>query len=145
MLGYDDEEKEEKDSLLTKAYESLVPDILRKAYLLGLGSVAMTEEGLRRMISEIRLPRDEAKKLIDFLIDQSRRSKEEALSLVGSEVNKFLRTMNFEDEMRRMLSGLRIHVRAEISFERLDDESQPTELRVQPEIVTKRKRPKKAE
>jgi polyhydroxyalkanoate synthesis regulator phasin len=107
----------EQASFLAKAYESLVPEVLRKTVLLGLGGVAMTEEGVRRVLSDLRLPREEARRLIEYLSEQSQRSKAELMTLVSSEIRGLFRTLNVEQELRRVLSEMRIKIQAEITFE----------------------------
>jgi polyhydroxyalkanoate synthesis regulator phasin len=98
--------------------EGFLPGLLRKTLLLGLGSVSMTEEGVRRMLSDLRLPREEARKLFDYLVDQSSKSKADLVNLIGTEVKAFLRTLDLEEELRRVLTGLKVQVRADISFDR---------------------------
>jgi polyhydroxyalkanoate synthesis regulator phasin len=107
----------EQASFLAKAYENLVPEVLRKTVLLGLGGVAMTEEGVRRVLSDLRLPREEARRLLDYLTEQSQRSKSELMALVTSEIRTLFRTLNLEHELRRVLADMRIKVQAEITFE----------------------------
>ncbi len=105
-------------SFFSKAYESFVPEILRKTVLLGLGGVSMTEDEVRRALTDLRLPRDEAKRVFDYLLEQSQKSKNDLVSMVGAEVKSFLRQLSLEDELRRALEGMRVKIQAEITFER---------------------------
>jgi polyhydroxyalkanoate synthesis regulator phasin len=118
----------EGSSFFFKAYENLVPEIVRKTVLLGLGGVSMTEESVRRVLSEWRLPREEARRFLDFLIEQSQKSKGEILSLVGTEFKAFLRTLNLEGELRRLLMEMRIRIQADITFERREDGATAPEI-----------------
>jgi polyhydroxyalkanoate synthesis regulator phasin len=115
---------------LLKAYESFVPDIVRKTVLLGLGSVAMTEEGVRRALADLRLPREEARRLLDYILEQSQRTKTEVVALVGSEVKSFLRTLSLEEELRRALSGMRVRIEADITFEQIEGGGPRLELKI---------------
>lgn len=117
-------------SFLLKAYESFVPDFVRKTVLLGLGSVSMTEESVRRLLADLRLPREEAKRLYDYLVEQSQKSKSEVLNLVGSEVKGFLKTLNLEHELQRILAGMRIRIQADITFEARDGSAPPSRFDV---------------
>ena len=105
--------------------EGFLPGLLRKTLLLGLGSVSMTEESVRRMLSDLRLPREEARRLLDYLIDQSSKSKTDLLNLIGTEFKAFLKTLDLEEEVRRVLAGLTIQVKADISFDRRAPEDGP--------------------
>jgi polyhydroxyalkanoate synthesis regulator phasin len=121
-------EEREGTSFFFKAFESLVPDVVRKTVLLGLGGVSMTEESVRRLISEWRLPREEARRFLDYLVEQSQRSKGEILSLVSAEFKGFLRTLNLEEQFRRILAEMRIRIQADITFERREDGAWKPEL-----------------
>ena len=85
-------------------------------------------EGVRRALSELRLPREEAKRLFDYIVEQSQRSKTEVLGLIGTEVKGFLRTLSLEDELRRALAGMKVKIQAEITFEEVSGKGGSVQL-----------------
>ncbi len=52
-------------------FDKFIPDTLKKVFMLGAGTIFMTEEALRSLGSELRLPRDAA----DYLASQAAKSK----------------------------------------------------------------------
>ena len=62
-----------------KKLSGLVPDIVRRAVLTGVGALFMTEEGIRNLVGEMKLPKD----ALAFLVAQAARSGGADRSHVG--------------------------------------------------------------
>src|SRR5260370_14935579 len=69
-----------------KKLSGLVPDLVRRAVLTGVGALFMTEEGLRNLVGEMKLPKD----ALAFLLAQADRTRSEAVRVVTQEVRRFL-------------------------------------------------------
>ncbi|HYV65485.1 MAG TPA: hypothetical protein VE964_04530, partial [Myxococcales bacterium] len=75
----DDEPTEEQ----TRGF---VPEIVRRAVLTGVGALFMTEEGIRNLVGEMKLPKD----ALAFLVAQADRTRSEVTRIVTQEVRRFL-------------------------------------------------------
>src|SRR5260370_35074722 len=69
-----------------KKLSGLVPDLVRRAVLTGVGALFMTEEGLRNLVGEMKLPKD----ALAFLLAQADRTRSEAVRGVPQEGRRFL-------------------------------------------------------
>lgn len=70
-------EEKEKESPVSKA-----ADLVKKVLTVGVGAAFLTEESLRAMVSELKLP----KELISNLISTANQTKTEFFSRLSSEV-----------------------------------------------------------
>ncbi len=90
----------------------IIPEILRRTVYAGLAAVFSTEEGIRRIASEMKLP----KEVVTFLIQQAGSSKDELFRIVAKEVRGFLDTVNVQNELKKLLTSLSFEVKTEIRF-----------------------------
>ena len=63
-----------------------VPDFVRRMAWAGLGAVFMSEEGIRRLAKQLKLP----KEAMGFLLQQAEKTKDEIGRVVGDEVRKLM-------------------------------------------------------
>jgi hypothetical protein len=89
-----------------------VPDFVRRMALAGLGAVFMSEEGVRRLAGQLKLP----KEALSFLLQQAEKTKDEFGRVVSDEVRKLLQSDRIRDEFLKMIAGMTIEVRAEIKL-----------------------------
>ena len=92
--------------------ENLIPDIVRRTFYAGLGAVFTTEEGIRRIASDLKLPKDMA----NYLIQQAAASKDELFRVVGRELRGFLESVNISGELQKLLTSLSFEIKTEIRF-----------------------------
>jgi hypothetical protein len=92
--------------------EHLIPDIVRRTFYAGLGAVFTTEEGIRKLASDLKLPKDVA----NYLIQQAASSKDELLRVVSKELRGFLESVNISGEMQKLLTSLSFEIKTEIRF-----------------------------
>ena len=97
--------------------KSRLPESIRKALVGGLSAVFMTEEGIRNAVSDMRLPKD----AINFLAQQTERTRRELGRMVSDEVKGFLGNIDINRALRKAIAGMRVEVRAELRF--VDDAS----------------------
>lgn len=93
-----------------KRLDGLVPDMVKRALVGGLGPMFMSEDGLRQSLSELRLP----KEAVNFIIQQADNTKKEFMRLVAKEMRDFLESTNFYDEIARVLTTLSFEIRTQI-------------------------------
>jgi hypothetical protein len=87
-----------------------VPDFVRRMAWAGLGAVFMSEEGIRRLASQLKLP----KEVLGTLLAQAEKTKDDLGRVVSEEVRKFLQSERLKDELLKVVSGMTIEVKAEI-------------------------------
>jgi hypothetical protein len=92
--------------------EGFIPDIVRRTFYAGLGAVFTTEEGIRKIASDLKLPKDVA----NYLIQQAAASKDELFRVVGNELRGFLETVNISGELQKLLTSLSFEIKTEIRF-----------------------------
>jgi hypothetical protein len=89
-----------------------VPDFVKRMAWAGLGAVFMSEEGIRRLASQLKLP----KEALQFLLSQAEKTKDQIGQTVSDEVRKLLQSDRLRDELLRMIAGMTIEVRAEVKL-----------------------------
>lgn len=92
--------------------KGFVPDFVRRMAWAGLGAVFMSEEGVRRLAGQLKLP----KEALSFLLHQAEKTKDEIGRTVSEEVRKLLQSDRLRDELLRMIAGMTIEVRAEVKL-----------------------------
>jgi hypothetical protein len=92
--------------------ENFIPDIVRRTFYAGLGAVFTTEEGIRKIASDLKLPKDVA----NYLIQQAASTKDELFRVVGKELRGFLETVNISGELQKLLTSLSFEIKTEIRF-----------------------------
>ncbi len=90
----------------------LVPDIVRRAVLTGVGALFMTEEGIRNAVTEMKLPKD----ALAFLLSQADKSRAEVARVVTQEVRRFLESDTLRREMWKLLTSVTLEVNASIQL-----------------------------
>lgn len=95
-----------------KKLSGLVPDIVRRAVLTGVGALFMTEEGIRNMVTEMKLPKD----ALAFLLSQADKSRAEVARVVTQEMRRFLESETLRREMWKLLTSVTLEVNASIQL-----------------------------
>ena len=95
-----------------KKLSGLVPDIVRRAVLTGVGALFMTEEGIRNLVGEMKLPKD----ALAFLLSQADKTRSEVARVVTQEVRRFLESETLRREIWKVLTGVTLEVNATIQL-----------------------------
>ena len=95
-----------------KKLSGLVPDIVRRAVLTGVGALFMTEEGIRNLVGEMKLPKD----AIGFLLAQAEKTRAEVARVVTQEVRRFLESETLRREIWKLFTGVTLEVTASIQL-----------------------------
>jgi hypothetical protein len=112
MATEDSDFPEELPPEEAKKLSGLVPDIVRKAVLTGVGALFMTEEGLRNMVGEMKLPKD----ALAFLLGQADKTRAEVARVVTQEMRRFLESEMLRREVWKLLTGVTLEVNATIQL-----------------------------
>ncbi|HVP63028.1 MAG TPA: hypothetical protein VMT11_20900 [Myxococcaceae bacterium] len=87
-----------------------IVELMRKAAFAGLGALFMTEEGIRSLAGQLKLP----KEALGFVLSQAERTKDEVGRVLSDEVRRFLRSDKLRAEFLQLLSGMRVEVTAHL-------------------------------
>jgi hypothetical protein len=92
--------------------KGFVPDIVRRAVLTGVGALFMTEEGIRNLVGEMKLPKD----ALAFLIAQADKTRGEVTRIVTQEVRRFLESDRLRREIWKLLTSVTLEVNATVQL-----------------------------
>lgn len=92
--------------------KGFVPEFVRRMAWAGLGAVFMSEEAIRRLARQLKLP----KEALGFLLQQAEKTKDEVGRVVTDELRKFLQSERLRDELLKLLAGMTIEVKAEVKL-----------------------------
>lgn len=106
----DPSEPLEGDETAEDQSRGVVQESLRRVILGGASALLTTEEGLRSLFSERRLP----KEALSSLLAQTDKTRRELAGLWGKEIKGALGRMDAGKELRKALNGLRFDVSATV-------------------------------
>lgn len=110
----DDAEPTAADSATSTGSASSVgalPDLMRKAFTLGLSGFFFTEEAIRKALGET-LPKDWS----DFAVDQSDRARAEFLERLSYEIGRAMENVDYAAVLAQLLEGRTLEVNATIKL-----------------------------
>ena len=87
-----------------------VPDFVKKVAVAGLGALFMTEEGIRSLAGQLKLP----KEVLGFILSQAEKTKDEVGRVVSEELRRFLQSEKLKDELVKLVSGMTVEIKAEL-------------------------------
>jgi hypothetical protein len=105
----DDEEFFDEDEA-QKEGRGFVPEFVRKMAVAGMGALFMTEEGLRGLASQLKLPKD----VLTYVLAQAQTTKDDISRVVSEELRRFLQSEKLRDEFLKLLSGMTVEVTSQI-------------------------------
>src|SRR4030081_2453418 len=120
-----DEDPPDDLSTEDKRLSGIVPDIVRRAVLTGVGALFMTEEGIRNLVGEMKLPKD----ALAFLVSQADRTRSEVTRVVSHEVRRFLESETLRREIWKLLTSVTLEVNAEVKLKRTGEPHIKTKIR----------------
>lgn len=122
----DDGDRERGDSLRDRL-EAMVPEVVKRAMITGLGALFVTEETVRSAVSDM------PKEAVSFFVGQAAETKEQLLGLVAKEVREYLASSDLSDELAKVLTKLSLDVRTEIRF--IPNEEASDGIKVKPDAT----------
>src|SRR5262250_1416678 len=111
---------------------------MRKVAFAGLGALFMTEEGIRSLAGQLKLP----KEALGFVLSQAEKTKDEVGRVLSEEVRRFLRSEKLRAEFLQLLAGMSVEVTAQIRL--VPDPSRKGSGEAQPEVQVTSVRPRAA-
>jgi hypothetical protein len=120
--------------------EWALPDLLKRGILAGIGALFMTEDGVRSILGELKLPKEAAQ----FVINQVGKTKEDLFRMIASEIRGFLDSTNISEELRKALTGMSLEISTTVRF-KPDGENMRPEMKsaVKLKSMSRKKRTKK--
>ena len=100
------------DVSLGKLFDAYVPDSVKRALFSGAGMLFMTEEGIRKALTELNLPRE----VVNYLIKQSEKGKEEFFAGLQKEMHWFLSRIDTSRLLKNVLDDLSLDIQATITL-----------------------------
>ncbi len=97
---------------LGKLFDVYVPETVKRALFTGAGMLFMTEEGIRKAVSEFNLPRE----AVNYLVKQSERGKAEFFANLQKELHWFLSRIDTAQVLKSVLDDLSLDVQATITL-----------------------------
>src|SRR4051794_41295933 len=76
----------------------VIPELVRKVAVAGLGAVFMTEEGIRNLAGQLKLP----KEALGMVLGQAEKTKEEIGRVISEELRRFLQSEKLRNEFFKM-------------------------------------------
>ncbi len=130
---------ESSEISLGKLFEAYVPDTVKRALFTGAGMLFMTEEGVRKSLSEFNLPRE----AVNYLIKQSERGREEFFANLQREMHWFFSRIDATRLVKALLNDLSVEINATITLRTKKPAEKPLAEGVRHKApVSKRKRSK---
>jgi hypothetical protein len=130
----DDDDGDELPKGVRDRIEAFVPDLVRKTFAAGLGALLTTEDGLRRITKDVPMPKEVA----GYMAKTASGTKDEVLRIIARETREFLQTVNFSEEIAKMLTTLSFEIKTEIRFIPNDEKYAGVEPDVNAKVRLKR-------
>lgn len=121
---------EKNDWGFTRRLMGRIPDVMSRALVAGTGALFLTEEGIRNLVSELKLPGE----MVRFLVQQADSTKRELFRFVGQEIRSFMEQSNLSQELLKALAGVTVEVHTTIRF--VPDEAGGVSPRFRSEVQT---------
>lgn len=109
----------------------VVPEFVRKVAVAGLGALFMTEEGLRSLAGQLKLP----KEVLGYLLQQAEKTKDDVGRIASEEIRRFLQSDKLRREFITLLSQMTVEVKAEFRLVPNQNAKGESSDDVQPEVV----------
>ncbi|MBK8168969.1 MAG: hypothetical protein IPK60_01340 [Sandaracinaceae bacterium] len=96
--------------------ESILPELIKrgieKSVEAGMGTLNRTDEAIRGVVGDVKLPREIVSQLLSAMDD----TKNGVLRVVGREVREFLEATDLATELQKVLTSLSFEIKTEIRF-----------------------------
>ena len=102
------------DSKSEKEDKAGIGDTLKKVFSVGVSAAFMTEEGIRKYLSDMKLP----KEILEALLAGASKSKEELTNRVAKEINGIMSKIDWVQELSRFAETHKFKIKAEIEVEK---------------------------
>ncbi len=100
-----------------EALEGIMPDILKRTIAAGVGSISTSEERIREMLAEQKLPRE----VVAYMLKQADSTKREFIRVLSGEIREFLEDADLGGEVAKILTTLSLEARIQVRFVENED------------------------
>ena len=100
-----------------KKLESLLPETFKKVFIAGVGALFMTEEGIRKVLGDLTLPKD----VISYILQQTEQTKKEFFNIIAKEFSQFLKAMAVKDGIESFFENHELEVNATFRFKQSEN------------------------
>ncbi len=104
------------DSLDSDPSKSSFTEAAKKLLAFGVSAAFVTEETLKHLVKDLKLPRD----VIQGLLKGAGKSKQEMLDKISNEVVRMISKIDFVKEASRFVETHKFQISAEVSISRKD-------------------------
>lgn len=101
-----------------------IPESVKRILSMGLGAAFLTEETLRSVLGDVKLPKD----VLGKVLEGANRSKEEIIERVGDEMVSIIKKIDFVKEASRFVEDHKFKISAEIEVTKKTGEANTTSL-----------------
>ncbi len=130
---------ESSELSLGKLFDAYVPQTVKRALFTGAGMLFMTEEGVRKAVSEFNLPRE----AVSYLVKQSEKGKAEFFTNLRKEMRWVLSRVDAVQLTKSVLDGLSLEIQATFTLRTKKPSAKPAaEVSRKKAPSRKKKRPK---
>jgi hypothetical protein len=105
-----DDVHDELPETIRQRLERLVPELVRKTFVAGMGAVFSTEENIRKIARE-SLP-----EVAGYIASSADGAKDKVFEVIARETRDFLTNLNVADEIAKILTTLSFEIKTEIRF-----------------------------
>jgi len=99
-----------------KRFEHILPELIKrgieKGFEAGMGTLNRTDEALRGVVAEGKLPRE----VVNYVFTAIDDTKSGMMRVVGREVRDFLQATDLSKELQKALTSLSFEIKTEIRF-----------------------------
>jgi hypothetical protein len=88
----------------------VIPDVVRRALMTGVGAALLGEEGIRNTLGEMKMP----KEAMAYLVGQADRTKREAINSLARELRGFLDSLDLQGLLEKSLAGTTIEIQTTV-------------------------------
>jgi len=113
------EPRSSQESSLAKLLDTFLPETLKRALFMGAGMLFLTEESIRKTMTEFNIPRE----AVNYLIKQSEKSKKELFSIFQREIQRFLSRIDPTRLTKDVLDGISLEIDTKITFRTKKDDT----------------------
>jgi len=105
-----DDEHDELPETIRQRLERLVPELVKKTFVAGMGAVFQTEEGIRK------LARESLPEVAASIASSADGAKDKVFEVIARETRDFLAGLNVSAEVAKLLTTLSFEIKTEIRF-----------------------------
>ncbi len=94
-----------------KSWKSrMVPDLVQRLFISGMGAVFTSEEGIRKLAKDVSLPKDVTR----YLVSQAQTTRDDLFRIVAGEIRHFLESINLGAELTKILTSLTFEIKMQV-------------------------------